>query len=383
MSELIATTNRKNLRWQLLTTVSAASLAVSLAATSRAAAEEGRPTIWVELGGQLEAVGGNEDRYGPAFTIANLSKPLNAISPLSAQRPPHFSFGGEGKLLLEPAGTDWIFSVGVRYGRSNGIKSLHQQTSFQSVQKTLKYGVTNLLNGHISHNFVTRTRTRFNDTSIKYTESHAIVDFMAGKDVGLGAFGRGSSSVVGLGVRFAQFHTNSQSVFRSQPDPHFPTKAATVANAGYHRISYYASGNFTRAFRGIGPALSWEASAPVLGRADSSEVTFDWGINAAALFGRQKVRGNHETTGQYFRGYRGTVTTRYIETKPVSRSRTVFVPNVGGFAGISVRKANAKISLGYRADFFFNAMDQGVDTHQSGTRGFYGPFATVSLGLGG
>jgi hypothetical protein len=57
------------------------------------------------------------------------------------------------------------------------------------------------------------------------------------------------------------------------------------------------------------------------------------------------------------------------------------VPNVGGFAGLSFRYAAAKLSLGYRADFFFGAMDGGIDEGHSEKRDFYGPFATLSIGL--
>jgi len=34
---------------------------------------------------------------------------------------------------------------------------------------------------------------------------------------------------------------------------------------------------------------------------------------------------------------------------------------VGGFAGLSYNFPNAKVSLGYRADFFFGAIDGGPD----------------------
>jgi hypothetical protein len=67
----------------------------------------------------------------------------------------------------------------------------------------------------------------------------------------------------------------------------------------------------------------------------------------------------------------------------MDRSRSVIVPNVGGFAGLSYRYSNAKLSLGYRADFFFGAMDGGIDTRKTYDRNFYGPFATISVGLGG
>jgi hypothetical protein len=61
----------------------------------------------------------------------------------------------------------------------------------------------------------------------------------------------------------------------------------------------------------------------------------------------------------------------------------VIVPNIGGFAGLSVRFPNAKVSLGYRADAFFGAMDGGIDVRKTYDRDFYGPFATISIGLGG
>jgi hypothetical protein len=41
------------------------------------------------------------------------------------------------------------------------------------------------------------------------------------------------------------------------------------------------------------------------------------------------------------------------------------------------------VSFGYRADFFFGAMDGGIDTRNTSTVSFHGPFATISIGLGG
>ncbi|HTO40389.1 MAG TPA: hypothetical protein VL026_05380, partial [Rhizomicrobium sp.] len=120
--------------------------------------------------------------------------------------------------------------------------------------------------------------------------------------------------------------------------------------------------------------------ATLLGDTDVGALTFDWGVNAAALFGRQKVSGAHETRGIYFKG-QGTTTLR--TNVPVTRSRSVVIPNVGALAGLSVRYTNAKFSLGYRADYFFGAMDGGVDVRNTHDRSFHGPFAKVSIGLGG
>jgi hypothetical protein len=51
-------------------------------------------------------------------------------------------------------------------------------------------------------------------------------------------------------------------------------------------------------------------------------------------------------------------------------------------AGFSIKWPNAKISIGYRADIFLNAMDGGWDTAKKENRSFMGPFASVSFGLG-
>ena len=114
------------------------------------------------------------------------------------------------------------------------------------------------------------------------------------------------------------------------------------------------------------------------------EITFDWGANAAVLFGRQKVRGSHLTTGAYWANFQSAPQSTYnTGRKPYARSRSVVVPNVGGFAGFSAQYSNAKLSFGYRADFFFGAMDGGLDTRKTYDRIFHGPFAKVSIGLGG
>jgi hypothetical protein len=65
-----------------------------------------------------------------------------------------------------------------------------------------------------------------------------------------------------------------------------------------------------------------------------------------------------------------------------TRSRNVTVPNVGGSIGLSWKLQNFKMSFGYRADFFFNAIDGGIDARKSENRAFYGPYASISVGLG-
>src|SRR6185437_8133848 len=228
------------------------------------------------------------------------------------------------------------------------------------------------------------------------SEDHAVLDFQVGKDVGLGLFGRhDGSSVFGLGVRFAQFHSKSTIALKSDPDWHFsykyfPSLVGTKFLSSkfawgqvYH--SNLASLQASRSFRGVGPSLSWNASAPFAGNLQNGEVSLDWSVNAALLFGRQRTKVHHQTTGRYHDGkYAQGLSITYQPT-PVNktRSRSVTVPNVGGSVGLSWQLQDFKMSFGYRADFFFNAVDDGIDARKSANRAFYGPYASVSIGLGG
>ncbi len=183
MSELInCKKTNGNFRWELLATVSVAALSVCAVVCQTAMAKESdRPTVWIELGGQLEQSNASEEAFAPPFILENLNAPHNAVSPLSAERPARFGFGGEGSISFQPQELDWTFTAAVRYGRSNGGKRLHQQTVTQfkrSFGTLVKYLPVTRWNEAITYEPRNRTQC---------------VDFKAGKDVGLGLFGRGSS----------------------------------------------------------------------------------------------------------------------------------------------------------------------------------------------
>lgn len=381
MSELIQYGNHANIRWKLLTGASVLVLAASWAGLAHA--EDGdHSTVWIELGSQLERVDSQQEVFAPPF-FANA--PASVLAPmLDAQRAPRYTIGGEGKLTFTPEGSDWVFSAAVRYGRSNASRHKHHETNHPTVPLT------------ISGNIVTAPYSHFNefgDGQSKLASSHTILDFRVGKDVGLGMFGGGGTSVFNAGVRFAQFSSRMDVTLHARP---VYGSLPTFGSPGvYNFHSRYLSNNTAviqawRNTHAIGPALSWDASLPVAGNPSRTSVTVDWGVNAAVLFGRQKATVHHQTSGAYFNGF---LAGGYGSNAKVSsyvhgpydheRSRSVTIPNIGGFAGVSVKFPNAKVSLGYRADFFFNALDTGLDTHKSATIGFYGPFASVSVGLGG
>jgi hypothetical protein len=384
MSELIVVRDT-NIRKNLLATVSALALVAYTAAIDTANAEDqDRPTVWVELGGQLERVDAGITRFSPPFEP--LVEALPVTPPVAVQKPPAYGIGSEAKISIEPEGTRWVYSAAIRYGRSN--KSTHVQ------QTPTPVPVTGTLFGH--RTVIPQSPGVFASTQFKSRESHAVLDFQAGKDVGLGAWSHDATSVFSLGVRFAQFDSHSAVSIKAVPSSVVTPKHIRPK---YHH-SYEAASEEAHSFRGLGPTISWNASAPVAGDPDA-RLTLDWGANIGVLFGRQKVRGDHQTSGYYHcigglkalgtPGCHGGVkvatgfnyVSSYQHGLPQNRSHTVVIPNLGGFAGVSMRYSNAKISLGYRGDFFFGALDGGMDVARRATIGFYGPFATISFGLGG
>jgi len=384
MSELMNGQRREqDIRWRLLSTVSAVALlaAVYGASKSEAADQDAdRPTVWIELGGQFEQVQTEQQAFIPPFFAQPPS--FTSIRAGQVQKPLDNSYGAEGKISFEPEGTDWVLSASIRYGRSNGSKHVHQSTK-PGPLPVFAFGKPN---GY----YVTRSNVEFADAASKRSESQAIVDFQAGKDFGLGMFGNSGQSVVTFGVRFAQFHSALQASLGMDPDTGGYKYIGTVfkiPNNDPH--TFLGSIQSTRSFQGLGPSVSWDGSAPFAGNSDRAEFTVDWSANAAILFGRQKTSAHNQTTAHSHPSVQtgGTgvfVLTVYHHAPPaIFRARSVMVPNVGGMAGVSLKFPNAKVSLGYRADFFFGAMDGGIDVAHKENIGFYGPFASVSVGIGG
>jgi len=393
MSELIKTNQSETgIRRQLLATVSALALVGVAFAIRQAWASDDtdRPTFWIELGGQLSRVDESQEVFSPAFPGSPARPSIFAPSqPL--ERLPRYSLDETGKLSFQPKFSDWVFSASVVYGRATSNKHVHQQTSPKSW-----YDYFNSY-GHLVRQSEPPAAGRFADTTVHTGETHLVLDFQAGKDVGLGLFGKNSwASTFSLGVRFAQFTSKSNISMKSDPDWQFRYKYNPLLLSYGFTSSKFPLGQVyhnnlasllsERSFHGIGPSLSWSESIPLTDNGHGSGLSFDGGLNMAVLFGRQRASIHHQATEQYHPtsfGFASHITPYHPQPVDIARNRSVIVPNVGGFAGLSWRIENFKMSAGYRADFFFGAMDDGIDAHKSQNVGFYGPFATVSIGLGG
>src|SRR6185312_4058613 len=131
MSELINTTNRsRQFLWQLLSTASAFALigTVNAIPSAKASEDQDHPTVWVELGGQLQRLDTNEEPFAPSFLFEEPRPRSQVGSPLDAVHLPKRSVDAEGKITFQPQGSSWNFSAAVRYGRSQAHQHIHQQS---------------------------------------------------------------------------------------------------------------------------------------------------------------------------------------------------------------------------------------------------------------
>ncbi len=383
MSELInANANGTLLRKRLLSTACCAAILTAVSGEAAIAESADRPTVWIELGGQLERMANSQKVFDPPFVSGFDHLSFDPVLPL--QRPSLYSNGEEGSISFQPKGSNWVFSASARYGRANGSKAINERLPKITWQIKKLSSRNQFFPSY-------QAAPYYIDASSTSAEQHLILDFQAGKDVGLGIFGNHASSFVSAGIRIAQMTSRSANSIGGVPDFYYRGNDDKYGGVYQSHHRYSASADVKRSFQGIGPTLSWKAFAPLVRESEDTQISLDWGLNVGALFGRQKVSGSQDVNGlHYSQGFNNSkhvnfnhIASSYNHPADLTRSRSVIVPNVGAFAGLSFRYADAKLSLGYRADMFFGAMDGGLETRKTYDRDFYGPFATISIGLGG
>src|SRR6185312_8870166 len=280
MSELITKRSQADFRLQLFATVSAVSLLATAMSQSKAE-DVDRPTVWVELGGQLSGLQGEQEVYAPSFVALT---PPDFTPPQKAEKAPRYGFDETAALTFQPKNSDWMFSASIRYGRTSSNERVHHQTY---PDPYIVHG-TVIRTNDPTPSFSTFTTlpfaARFTDASVKQHESRTILDFQVGKDVGLGLFGRSATSSVEFGVRFAQFTSKSQVDLKEDPDFHFsaytqtfvipprssrPGRTIYLQSVSQAFHSYVGHLEADRSFRGIGPSIAWQSSIPVVGHPEN------------------------------------------------------------------------------------------------------------------
>ncbi|HEV2562002.1 MAG TPA: TonB-dependent receptor [Rhizomicrobium sp.] len=361
-----------------------------------------RPQVWLTLGGDFAQLQDDWQKFNPAFAS---TMPAGLPNPVNAEQAPKASFDWEAKVSYQPTDSDWVLKAGIRYGRSSRNQHLHKSLPARTADNVaLPSFIVNAFHipttvscEFLKSNFgisqacpFAALDPEFVDAQASESEGHTVLDFTLGKDVGIGLFGQDGKGTIGAGMRIAQFDMRARSELNSDPHYNFPSPLTPFSGGlalKYGNV-YDATTKEKRSFHGIGPEITWDASQTIWGNETDGGISLDWGLNAAELFGQQKAKIQRTLMHKKcpgFNGFAAVSCTEVYNTTPniAPRSRSVSVPNLGGYAGLSVKYSNAKISFGYRADEFFGAMDGGQDTAKKYDRGFFGPYLNLSLGFGG
>lgn len=374
MNELRDTVNAAaKIRHILLATVSAVALAAS--GESAMAAGDSSPAIWIEGGWHFEDVTGKNDPFVPPLEASIRAAGLPSLTAI--ENTLGKTYGAEGSILFRPNDSDWLLIASVRYGHANSVRRVLGEKTITGPQM-----ITAVFQSATFQNEpTTPTFSAYAEDYSRNSESHTIVDFQVGRDVGMGLFGKGTDSIISFGARYARMSAASKAHSYAAPDATFQQ----VNFYGKYRVltKYHESQAFVErsdSLQAVGPSLSLKNTTGLAGNIENGQIALDWGLNASLLFGRQKAKVSHHSTVTYIQAL-GNTTVVYTPV-PHTRSRRVTIPNVGGFMGLSYRFNNAKISAGYRADLFLGAKDNGLDTRSTTNIGFHGPFASLSIGIG-
>jgi outer membrane receptor protein involved in Fe transport len=361
---------------------------------------EGPYPFTVELGGQVQRHDAPYDPIRPSF-IDQFSP---AIDPTGVVQKGNLDWGDgrEVKLTWRSDGP-WQVAAGVRFGKTNHgrVRSHLEEMGNTACAWTPYdfYGLGALFCDPTSPYYdptgSIRRATNWSDANATGREEHTLVDFMVGRDLGLGVLGK---STIAGGLRYAQF--KSKTDLWMEGIPYWDLQEGGLSKYVTENLdastTHLASLRAEREFKGLGPMLSWDAAARLLGNEDVGHLDIDWSIGGGALFGKQKTSLTGYESADPFTGFAGGGTdelgglqfvrdARDAIVTPISRSRSqsVTVPVIDLSLGLSYSIDRVSIGAGYRWERYFDVLDAGDDEHKSYDRTIDGPYMKISVGFGG
>ena len=280
--------------------------------------------------------------------------------------------GGEVRLTYRPAGTPWRVSAGVRFGKANG--GVHQGVYSELADQEKVCGDSlffcqNPFNPDLDKYDTIPTNSSWIHTS--QSDDHMMVDFMVGRDVGMGA-GAFRSSLSG-GVGYARLRSRTDLNVKGIPDWVVENQFLFVDDTATHHW-YDATLTSEREFEGVGPVASWEASQRLLGDEQSGSLSLAWTVGGGVLLGKQNVDLTGDILSNYYSSRYNNTYAQEVDSSeliPVERqrSKSVTVPTANLSLGLAYEVDRFKVGAGYRWERYFNAID--------------GPYFKLSVGLGG
>jgi iron complex outermembrane receptor protein len=224
--------------------------------------------------------------------------------------------------------------------------------------------------------------------SANVEEEFESVDFKVGRNVGIG-FGSGSSSVLSVGVRYAELRSAIQIDMDGVPNRYSPEVFEYVDYfpnvPERHYTRYVHSSSAERTFEGYGPTLSWESGLRLLGDPVQGQVMVDWTLTGGVLFGEQASSHDENRLARYYHGnaqIENPTSVPYDETVSTIRSKDVTVPQLSLELGLSYAIQRVQVSLRYSWERYYGAIDGGLAERKTYDRTIQGPVAQISIGFG-
>jgi iron complex outermembrane receptor protein len=331
---------------------------------------DGPRPLQIELGGQMSRFDGGAESYTPAWITPALASSL----PMQQD---DLDWGDvrNVKLTYAPTG-GWRISAGYIYGKTKGQG---RGAAYEDVPT-----------GYVHNGPLSTIKERDNAAvaAVRDSEEYSVVDFMVGKDIGLGAFGPGGRSTAAAGVRYATFKSSSYMITDGITESYFSPDIGL--KYGIERFKNFTTSlDSQREFEGTGPAVSWDAAVRLAGDDEHGHVDLEWTVGGAVLFGKQTMRSTEDRFGESFLDDDGifgvyAFTTLYnVADFPRARTKDVTVPNLSLSLGASYTIDRLKLSTGYSYDRFFDAIDGGYEEAESHDRTVQGPYFKLSVGFGG
>jgi hypothetical protein len=306
------------------------------------------------------------------------------------------------KLTWRPNAGPWAVSAGVRYGKTNKHNML---TDSEYTAFGCAFGgnyafaipiVCDPENDKYQDGIRQRT-TIWSSDEARHREEHQFVDFAVSRDLGLGGLSR---SVVGVGLRHADFDSTSDIVMRGVLDREVKDGwgfggGSTCEGDGVFNCfdQHTALFEVQREFQGAGPTASWEAALPLLGGDDTGRLELDWAVTGGVLFGERSttIEGFQQVSHKVLTGGGlDIITTSPFDSEgpaaplgisPRSEDATVYT--FGATLGLAYSIDRVRIGAGYRWERYFDVLDGGYEEAADTDRTIDGPYFKVSVGFGG
>ncbi len=344
---------------------------------------DGPYAVTVELGGMVQRTDASNDPIAPSFAglfsddVYNLDEAQDRDLDWGDER--------EARVTYRLPSSLWSVSAAYRAGRANNATT-RLRNEEQSGDLVCLFGPP--LDAYCAYSekyYV--AGLNWSDATARSREEHHLIDFTVGRDVGFGGVSR---STVSAGLRYAQFKSDTQAHMDGVPDDYVPAGFFTNKYPATHE-RYQSTLNAHRDFKGVGPVLTWDASARLLGGGQQGHVDVDWSLGGGVLFGKQKVHASSEEDRRHYDNYGLSVVYGWAEptyiaptqTFSLERSKSVTAPVFSASLGLSYAIDRMRVSTGYRWERYFDIIDGGADEAKKADRTLDGPYFKLSVGFGG